>query len=399
MIEFKVLKQSKYSNARLGVLKTLHGEVETPTLVPVATQAVIKTLTSEEVLATKTQIIIANTFHLHLKPGEKIVKSAGGLHKFMNWHQPIMTDSAGFQVFSLGFGRDLKVGKILRRRNREDYQIQRSHDLATKKDAQPQSLKITDDGVYFQSPLDGKKLFIGPKESVKIQESLGADIIFAFDECTPPQAGRAYTQKSLERTHRWAKICMDTKKSNPVRSGASKGAGQSLYGIVQGGKFKDLRQKSARFIGSLPFDGFCIGGEFGESKAIMDQMIKCVIKELPPQKPRHLLGIGHPEDILPIIKAGVDTFDCIAPTHYARHGTVFTSKGRLDLAQSRFLKDQKPLDPKCACPTCQNYSRGYICHLVKAKEITALRLLTFHNLFYFNTLIEKIRAAIKIGGV
>ena len=392
-VEFKILKQSQHSNARLGVLKTPHGEVETPTLVPVATQAVVKTLTSEEALVTKTQIIIANTFHLHLKPGENIVKQASGLHKFMNWTGPIMTDSAGFQVFSLGFGRDFKVGKILKHRpnnhHKEDFQIQLSLKTKIFKETnQPQNLKIVSEGVWFQSPLDGQKLFIGPKESVKIQEALGADIIFAFDECTPPQASREYTQKSLERTHSWAKTCLATKRSN-----------QALFGIIQGGKFKDLRIDGARFIGSLPFDGFGIGGEFGDSKTTMSQMIKMAVKELPPQKPRHLLGIGHPEDILPIIKSGVDTFDCIAPTHYARHGTAFTSKGRLDLAQSRFLKDQKPLDPKCACSTCQNYSRSYICHLVKAKEITALRLLTFHNLYFFNTLTEKIRLKIKQGRV
>ncbi|MBI4120505.1 MAG: tRNA guanosine(34) transglycosylase Tgt [Parcubacteria group bacterium] len=388
MIEFKILKQSKTSNARLGVLRTPHGEVETPTLVPVATQAVVKTLTSEEALAAKTQIIIANTFHLHLKPGEKIVREAGGLHRFMNWTGPIMTDSAGYQVFSLGFGKDLKTGKIIKPHSRENYKIRRPHKSVIPEGSQPQNLKITAEGVYFRSPIDGQKLFIGPKESIKIQQALGADIIFAFDECTPPQAGREYTQKSLERTHDWAKVCLDIKKSN-----------QSLYGIIQGGKFKDLRQESARFIGSLPFDGFGIGGEFGQSKTTMAQMIKAVITQLPPQKPRHLLGIGHPEDVLPIIKSGVDTFDCIAPTHYARHGTAFTAQGRLDLTQARFLKDKKPLDPKCACLTCQNYSRSYICHLVRAREITALRLLTFHNLFFFNTLIEKIRHNIKQGRV
>ena len=289
MIEFKILKKSKISRARLGLLKTENGVVETPCFAPVATQAAVKTLTSEEVEQTKTQILIANTFHLHLKPGEKIVESAGGLHKFMNWPKPMMTDSGGFQVFSLGFGRDFGTGKILKTKT----------DSFIRKGQQPKLIKITGGGVFFTSPLNGQKIFLGPRESVKIQEALGADIIFAFDECTAPLADYEYTKNSLARTHRWAEICLKSKKS-----------GQALFGIVQGGKFKDLRIESAKFIGSLPFDGFGIGGEFGDNKKIMTQMIDWVIKELPEEKPRHLLGIGRLEDIAKIIKAGIDTFDC-----------------------------------------------------------------------------------------
>lgn len=376
MPEFKILKKSKVSKARLGLLETSHGIVETPCLVPVATQAAVKTLTSEETEQTRSQILIANTFHLHLKPGEEIVKAGGGLHRFMNWPRPLMTDSGGFQVFSLGFGRDFGTGKILKEKS----------DSLIKKGQQPKLLKINSDGVYFISPIDGQKIFLGPRESIKIQESLGADIIFAFDECTSPMANYEYTKKSLIKTHNWAKICLKYKKSK-----------QSLFGIVQGGKFRDLRKESAKFIGSLPFDGFGIGGEFGDNKKIMVEMIDWVIKELPKEKPRHLLGIGRLEDIAKIIKAGVDTFDCIVPTRFARHGIAFVSEGKLDMSKTKYLKDKQPLDRNCSCFVCRTYQRNYINHLFRANEITALKLLTFHNLYFFNTEIAKIREKIKKG--
>ena len=374
MIEFTVLKKSKKSAARLGILKTPHGEIETPAFVPVATQAVIKTLTAEEVLQTKSQILICNTYHLHLKPDEKIVKQNGGLHKFMNWGKPLMTDSGGFQVFSLGFGRDYGTGKLLKEKT----------DKAILAGDKPANIKIKDDGVFFKSYIDGETIFIGPRESIKIQEKLGADIIFAFDECTSPISDYNYTKQSLEKTHRWAKMCLDVKKSK-----------QALFGIIQGGKFSDLKEESAKFIGNLPFDGLGIGGEFGDSKKTMTAMLNFTIPYLPQEKPVHLLGIGHIEDIKPIITTGVDTFDCITPTHYARHGIAFTSKGRLDMQKKVFLKDKNPLDSSCTCLTCQNYSRSYITHLFRAKEITALQLVTFHNLYYFNSYVEKLREAIK----
>ncbi len=387
MFVFHILKKSKKGRARLGVLQTSHGEVETPAFVPVATQAVIKTLDSEEVKNTKSQILIANTFHLHLKPGESIIKKAGGLHKFMQWDRPLMTDSAGYQVFSLGFGRDHGVGKLLNTNTRV-------HTNATNKvkvGQQPQHIRITNDGVHFRSPVDGKEIFIGPKESIKIQEALGADIIFAFDECTSPIADYAYTKKSLLKTHRWAIHCLEATQNQKFR--------QALFGIVQGGKFKDLRIESARFIGKLNFDGFGIGGEFGDDKKIMNEMLDWVIQELPDDKPRHLLGIGHIEDILKIIQSGVDTFDCTLPTHYGRHGIAFISSGRLDMMKRVFLMDQKPLDPKCDCSVCKTYTRAYITHLFKAKEITGMKLLTFHNLYFFNNLVAKIRQDIKEGRV
>jgi len=391
MITFRILKQSKRSNARLGVLQTSHGEVKTPAFVPVATQAAVKTLNSEEIPLTGTQLLIANTFHLHLKPGERIVKKNGGLHDFMNWQRPLMTDSAGFQVFSLGFGKDHGVGKILRAPNTNAISLGQK----------PKNVKITNEGVWFQSPVDGAKLFIGPKESMRIQEELGADIIFAFDECTSPLSDHAYNERALEKTHAWARVCLQTKKSR-----------QALYGIVQGGKYKDLREKSAQYIGSLPFDGFGIGGEFGDSKKTMIQMLRWTLVNLPVEKPKHLLGIGHLEDIPLIIQEGVDTFDCIVPTHYARHGYAFVNQEskvksqsgktkfkKVDVSKKSMLKDLKPLDPMCDCFVCKHYTRSYLSHLMRAKEITALRLLTFHNLYIFNSYVAMIREQIRKGVV
>lgn len=378
MIEFKVLKKSAKSKARLGVLKTPHGEVVTPTLVAVGTQAAVKALTWEQIKQTNTQLIIANTFHLHLKPGENVIKKFGGINKFSGWNGPFMTDSAGYQIFSLGFGMDFGTGKILKKRSKQ----------TIKKGQQPQKIKITDDGVEFRSPIDGKKLFIGPKESIKIQEAIGADIINVFDECTSPIADYGYTKKSLERTHVWAEVCLKAKKSK-----------QALYGIIQGGKFKDLRIESAKFIGKKEFDGFAIGGEFGSTKKIMTDMLSWIMPYLNENKPRHLLGIGHPEDILPIIKEGVDTFDCIAPTHYARHGVAFTSSGKLDMTKKEFLNDKNPLDIFCTCFVCISYSRAYITHLLKAKEIAPLTLLSFHNLYFFHKYIQGIREGIKNGKI
>lgn len=343
-----------------------------------ATQGVVKTLTSEQALETKTQILICNTFHLHLKPGERNVKASRGLHAFMHWPRPLMTDSGGFQVFSLGFGRDLGIGKI----------VKGSKSEILNAGAQPQALKITDRGVWFRSPLDGEKLFLGPRESMRIQSALGADIAFAFDECPPPAAGLSYVSRSLSRTHDWALASLEHRSPK-----------QALFGIVQGGRYKRLRIASARFIGSLPFDGFGIGGEFGSSQESMERVLAWTISNLPREKPRHLLGIGHPEDIPRMLRQGVDLFDCIVPTHYGRHGIAFTSSGRLDLMKSSLLRDRRPLDPRCACKACAAYTRGYVSHLFRAKEITGMALVSFHNLWFYNTLLEGYRAAIRAGRV
>ncbi len=377
MIQFSIQKKSKKSNARIGILKTPHGEVETPSFVPVATQATVKTLTSAEVADTGSQLLIANTYHLHLKPGEKIVKQNKGLHDFMQWRKPLMTDSGGFQVFSLGFGKDLGMGKILKEKHKGEQVTQGQ---------QPKLLKITDEGVWFTSFLDGSKHFLNPKESIHIQEALGADIILAFDECPPPIADFDYNKISMARTHAWAKQSLAHRRGK-----------QAMYGIVQGGKFKDLRIESARFIRGLDFDGFAIGGEFGDHKGIMVKMLNWVLRELPEEKPRHLLGIGYLEDIPRIIAAGVDTFDCTFPTHAARHGIAFTRTGKIDMMKSRHLNDRGPLDKTCGCFVCSTYTRSYLCHLMRAKEITVLRLLTFHNLFFFNTYVAEIRKKIKQG--
>lgn len=381
MIEFKVIKNSKRSLARLAILKTPHGIVETPALVPVASQGVIKTLESKELEKTKTKIIIANTFHLHLRPGEKIIKKIGGLHHFMNWQKPLMTDSGGFQVFSLGFGKDFGIGKLIKYFPGSKLKLIDS-------EFQPTSVKITEDGVYFKSPLDGKDIFFSPEKSIEIQEKLGADIIFAFDECTPPLAKKDYIEKSLERTNRWAKICLKVKKSD-----------QAIFGIVQGSYFKDLRIKSAKFINSLDFDGVGIGGDLGETKEMMFKILNWVIPHLSEKKPCHLLGIGYLEDIEEIIKRRIDLFDCTVPTHYGRHGIAFISQGKIDFRKAKFLKEKGPIDKNCQCFVCQNYSRSYLCHLFRAKEITGMKLLTFHNLYFFNNFVEKIREKIKNGEI
>ena len=379
MIEFTVQKNSKHSAARIGLMKTPHGDVETPALVPVATQATVKALTGDHVLQTGSQMLIANTYHLHLRPGQRIVQKLGGLHRFMNWGRPLMTDSGGFQVFSLGFGRDLHIGKVAK-------YFPGKKSAIIRENTQPKLLRISDHGVLFRSPIEGREVFLGPKESVRIQEALGADILFAFDECTPPGATKAYIAGSVARTHRWANVCLDVHRTR-----------QALFGIVQGGRFRDVREQGSGYIGSLPFAGFGIGGELGGDKDRMRDVIRWSLSGLPQQKPRHLLGIGHIEDIPNIIKLGIDTFDCIVPTHYARHGVAFTSAGKLLVARSKMLADKKPLDPRCSCDICGRYSRAYIAHLFKAKELTALSLVTFHNLHYFNAFVAGLREKIKNG--
>lgn len=374
MFEFKILKRSKKSRARLGVISTPHGEIETPAFIPVATRATVRTLESDEVAEAGAQMLICNTYHLHVAPGEKNVKRAGGLHEFMQWKKPLMTDSGGFQVFSLGFGTDHGVGKILKE----------EPERRIPEGTQPTNIKITEDGVHFRSPVDGTELFLGPKESIRIQEALGADIIFAFDECPSPLANEKYMRRSLEMTHRWAAMCIKAHKTK-----------QALYGIVQGGSFKSMRAESAKIIGAMPFQGFGIGGEFGYDKRSLKKMLSDVHDLLPENKPRHVLGVGHPEDFPYIASAGGDTFDCIAPTHYARRGVIFTSKGRFDIRNRRYLTDQKPLDSKCKCDICKTYSRAYICHLMRAHEMTGMKLTSYHNLHFFNAEAQRLRTRIK----
>ncbi len=406
-MEFEITKKSKKSRARLGVIKTAHGELHTPAFFPVATKASVKTLTSQDIAEIGFEGILANTYHLHLQPGEKIIKKMGGLHRFMNFPRVIATDSGGFQVFSLGTGITHKTSKI------PSKSITKPADrpvlLQKNRGALGSSnfVQIKEEGVYFKSHLDGSKQFLSPEKSIQIQQDLGADIIFAFDECTSPKDTQEYTKKAMERTHRWATRCLRQRELKvqslrpELRPRASKFKvnEQGMFGIVQGGKFKKLRTQSAKFIGSLDFDGFGIGGSFGssygDSKTNLIKALSWVIPLLPQEKPRHLLGIGHLDDLELAIKAGVDLFDCVYPTRMARHNVAITSAGNIDISKTIFSQDKKPLDPKCQCPTCQNYTRAYLCHLFKAKETTGQRLLTYHNLWFFKQFIDNIRKKVE----
>lgn len=376
MFSYTLLKRSERSRARLGVISTPHGEIETPAFIPVATRATIRTLDSDEVAELGSQALICNTYHLHLAPGEDLVQKHGGIHGFMKWDRPLMTDSGGFQVYSLGFGMDHSMGKILKEPTDEKLE----------EGAAPVNVKITETGVHFRSPIDGTQLYLDPKVSIGIQEKLGADIMFAFDECPSPLADESYMRRSMEKTHRWAQECIDAKTTD-----------QALYGIVQGGSFKALREESARTIGAMDFQGFGIGGEFGYDKPTMRDVVGMVTDLLPHEKPRHLLGVGHPEDFSYIAESGCDTFDCIAPTHYARRGVLFASDGRVDLRKPTTMQMDGPLDPGCSCAVCSSYSRAYVSHLLRAKELSGMKLATYHNLYHLNELAKKIRIAIGNG--
>lgn len=376
MFSFKILKKSTRSAARVGVIQTPHGDIETPAFVPVATRGSVRALTSATAEQLGSQLLIANTFHLHLTPGEHIVQEAGGLHSFMQWNKPLMTDSGGFQVLSFGFGREHSTGAMKERSG------ERSVNEHT-----PSGITITEDGVEFRSPRDGKKLFLGPRESIRIQEAIGADIIFAFDEATSPLTTREYMRVSLDRTHRWAQVCLTAHTRRD----------QALYGIVQGSEFDDLRAESARTIGALPFHGFGIGGEYGIDKEAMAKRLALTTTLLPEEKPRHVLGVGHPDDFAPVAQGGGDTFDCIAPTHYARHGSVFTSLGKLNMHNAAHVHAHIPIDSSCNCDVCTTYSRSYLAHLFRAHEPTAMVLATMHNVHYFNAHAHRIRDQITSG--
>jgi len=401
-MRFEILKKSKKSRARLGVIKTAHGELHTPAFFPVATQGTVKTLTSQDVQEIGFEGILANTYHLHLRPGEKIIKKLGGLHKFMNFNGVIATDSGGFQVFSLGKGLEQGIGKMVQQKS-SVHPVKCREAAISRRAKLFNRVKITENGVYFKSHLDGSKQFLSPEKSIQIQQDLGADIIFAFDEPSSPKDSRKETEKAMTRTHHWAVRCLSAaklKRTNPVANSRDRGnLQQGLFGIVQGGRFKRLREQSAKFIGSLDFDGFGIGGSFGssygDSKKNMFLVLNWIASFLPQEKPKHLLGIGHLEDLEPAIKAGVDLFDCVYPTRMARHNVAITSLGNIDISKTIFSDDKKPLDPKCSCPTCQNYTKAYLCHLFRAGETTAQRLLTFHNLWFFKQFVDKIRQRIK----
>jgi len=395
-MKFEVTKKSRRSRARLGVIKTANGELHTPAFFPVATKAVIKTLTSQDIKEIGFEGILANTYHLHLQPGEKVIKKMGGLHKFTNWQGVIATDSGGFQVFSLGAGINHKTSKIPAK---SKFKPKNALNLADRQTFDT-FVKIAEEGVYFKSHLDGSKQFLSPESSMKIQQDLGADIIFAFDQPSSPLDNLEKTKEATERTHRWAGRCLRTAQ---ITKNKSQITGQGIFGIVQGGKYEKLRKRSAKFIGEMDFGGFGIGGSFGssygDSKTNLIKALSWVIPLLPQEKPHHLLGIGHLDDLIPAIKAGVDLFDCVYPTRMARHNVAITSLGNIDIGKTIFSQDKKPLDVKCQCPTCKNYTRAYLCHLFRAGETTGQRLLTYHNLWFFKNFVDNIRQKVADGKI
>ena len=352
-IEYELIHECKQTGARRGRIHTPHGIIETPVFMPVGTQATVKSMTPEELKEeVKAQIILSNTYHLFLRPGHELVKKAGGLHKFMNWDRAILTDCGGFQVFSLS---DLR--------------------------------KITEEGVEFKSHLDGSKLFLSPEKVIEIENALGADIIMAFDECVAYPSTYEYTKQSMEMTTRWAKRCKDSHKNTEM---------QGLFGIVQGGMYKDLRQKSAEDLVAMDFTGYAVGGlSVGEPKELMCGILEFTTQFLPKNKPRYLMGVGTPDYLIEAVLRGIDMCDCVLPTRIARNGTALTSKGKLVIRNKPYAEDFKPIDDECDCYTCRNYTRAYIRHLVKAKEILGVRLLSIHNLRFLTNLMERVKIEIE----
>ena len=370
-------RQDSKSLGRAGVLETPHGVIHTPAFVSVGTKAAVKALTPEQVKSLGAEVVLANTYHLYLEPGAERIKSFGGLHKFMNWDGPIMTDSGGFQVFSLGAAYGKNVSKVARSQENPIPDENFVGNLA----------EVSEDGVTFKSHLDGSLHYITPEKSIEIQHNLGADIIFAFDECTSPSESFSYQEEALERTHRWAERSLEHHQKLKGQT-----LGPVLFGIVQGGREESLRKKSAEFIGSLDFDGFGIGGSF--AKDDMETAVKWVNEILPKEKPRHLLGIGEPEDLFMGVENGVDLFDCVAPTRNGRGGTLYTSKGKINIKNAEFRDDTGPVDSECKCEVCQNYSRAYLCHLYRAHEMLGGTLGSMHNLYFIINLVKRIRQSI-----
>ncbi len=415
-MEFKIEKKLKKSLGRAGVINTVHGEIHTPAFVPVGTKASVKTLTPEQVLELGAEVVLGNTYHLYLQPGDELVAKAGGIGKFMNWSGPTITDSGGFQVFSLGVAYGKELSKVVKLSPIADPSLmipERFDDSLA-----PRLAKIGQDGVSFKSHLDGSIHYITPEKSIQIQHNLGADIIFAFDECTSPSEDLRYQEEALERTHRWAERSLEEHKKlqeeRKFLSGVSSSAtaregaldqqiqtatpggklslGPALFGIVQGGRDEKLRKKSAKFIGKLDFDGFGIGGSF--AKEDMSSAVKWVNEILPEEKPRHLLGIGEPEDIFEGVENGVDLFDCVAPTRNARNGSLYTGEGKINILNAKYKNDFSPIEKDCECYTCKSYTCAYLAHLFHGKEMLAATLATIHNLYFIINLVKKIRQSI-----
>ena len=393
-IKFSIEKELSESLGRAGVLETPHGVIHTPAFVSVGTKATVKALTPEQIINTGAEVVLANTYHLYLEPGSKRIKSFGGLHKFMNWRGPIVTDSGGFQVFSLGAAYGKELSKITKITDPSQILPERSLDSEV-----PRLATIGSDGVSFRSHIDGSLHYITPEKSIEIQHDLGADIIFAFDECTSPTETFRYQEEALERTHRWAERSL--RHSNILKNVGMSTDGPALFGIVQGGREESLRKRSAEFIGKLDFDGFGIGGSF--AKEDMETSVKWVNEILPKDKPRHLLGIGEPEDLFMGVENGVDLFDCVAPTRNGRGGTLYTSSGKINIRNAEFREDVGPIDPGCGCEVCSprhggaGYSRAYLCHLFRAHEMLGGTLGSIHNLYFIINLVKRMRESILDG--
>lgn len=358
---YKIL--CKDGSAKRGRLETVHGTIETPVFMNVATVGAMKgAVSTEDLQHLKTQVVLSNTYHLHVRPGDEIVKKMGGLHKFMTWDKPILTDSGGFQVFSLAGLR-----------------------------------KIKEEGVYFNSHIDGRKIFMGPEQSMQIQSNIASTIAMAFDECPPHPATRQYMQNSVERTTRWLERCKkEMDRLNLLDTTINKS--QLLFGINQGGTFEDIRVEHAKRISELNLDGYALGGlAVGESHAEMYDIIEKTVPYLPEDKPTYLMGVGTPANILEAVERGVDFFDCVYPARNGRHGHAYTNHGKMNLMNKKYELDDRPLDETCDCPTCRKYSRAYIRHLLKAKEMLGLRLMVTHNLYFYNSMMEEIRDAIEKG--
>ena len=395
---FKIEKKLQNALGRAGVLETPHGVIHTPAFVVVGTKATVKALSPEQVKDLGAEVVLGNTYHLYLQPGDERIQKAGGLGKFMNWHGPTMTDSGGFQVFSLGEAFGTNVTKIASEK-----------DVSCEPDsnggAHCKLARIDEDGVTFTSHIDGSEHHFTPERSIEIQHNIGADIIFAFDECTSPHASYEYQKEAMERTHRWATRSLMRHKRARGLMRTSRGLTrnkQALFGIVQGGRFKDLREESAQVIGNMEFtrtdgsrggfDGFGIGGSF--DKEDMYSVVGWVNKILPEEKPRHLLGIGEPMDLFGGIENGTDLFDCVAPTRMGRNGSIYTENGRINILNARFADDFASIEENCGCYTCKNYTKAYIAHLFRAKEMFASTLASIHNLYFIVNLVKRIRQSI-----
>jgi len=351
MNTINILKEE--GRARLGIVRTQHGDIDTPVFMPVGTQGIVKATSPKDLKEMGVRIILANAYHLYLRPGDALIQEMGGIHRFAGWNGAVLTDSGGYQIFSLGVLREIR-----------------------------------EDGVLFQSHIDGSRHFLTPEKVIRIQENIGADIIMCLDECIPYPSSYEYTKSSVGLTSRWARRCKEAKKPDD----------SMLFGIVQGGFYKDLRLKSAQELIDMDFNGYALGGlSVGEPKSIMWEMIDTVVDVLPPNKPKYLMGVGFPEDIVEGVYRGIDMFDCVIPTRHARNGSLFTREGRINIKHARYTNDESPIDERCTCYTCRTFSRAYLRHLFVSHELSSYFLNTVHNIFYYNNLLKTIREALQTG--